>query len=50
MSDYQQSKMAILTDTLQQFLNLDSGTAEIISSIIIFLVVVLSWMGRLHDF
>jgi small-conductance mechanosensitive channel len=39
MPYYQQSKMASLTETLQQLLNINNGTAEILASIIIFAVV-----------
>ncbi len=45
MSDYQQSIMASLTETLEQLLNINNGTAEILVSIIIFVVVALIGWG-----
>jgi small-conductance mechanosensitive channel len=45
MSDYQQSNMASLTETLEQLLNINNGTAEILVSIIIFVVVALIGWG-----
>jgi small-conductance mechanosensitive channel len=41
MPYYQESKMASLTETLQQLLNINIGIAEILAAIIIFAVVVL---------